>query len=74
MLLLKALRNRDILLLWVGQILSATGDEVYRVAFIWLAVSMIGPDTGFLVGSQVLALLLVTLFSGAWADQRKTLP
>jgi hypothetical protein len=76
MLLLKALRNRSIALLWGGQALSAIGDEIYRVALIWFAVTLIGPDTGYLAAGQCASLLALSLIGGKWADRwdhRKTM-
>lgn len=69
MMMLKALRNRPIALLWGGQALSAIGDEIYRVALIWLAVSLIGADTGFLAAGQCAAVLTFSLIGGRWADR-----
>ncbi|MFI5360964.1 MAG: MFS transporter [Elusimicrobiota bacterium] len=69
MLLLKALRSRSIRLLWSGQALSAIGDEIYRVALIWLAVGLIGADAGYLAAAQAGALLLLSLVGGHWADR-----
>jgi hypothetical protein len=67
-LMLKALRNRSIALLWSGQAASAIGDEIYRVALIWVAVGLIGPDTGYLAAGQAAALLTLSLVGGKWAD------
>ncbi|MFI5345747.1 MAG: MFS transporter [Elusimicrobiota bacterium] len=69
MLMLKALRERSIRLLWSGQALSAIGDEIYRVALIWLAVGLIGEDTGYLAAAQSGALLTLCLVGGHWADR-----
>jgi DHA3 family macrolide efflux protein-like MFS transporter len=68
MLFRQALSNYKIRSLWFAQVLSATGDEVYRVAFVWVSVSVIGANTGYLAASQYFILLLVTLFGGKWAD------
>ena len=76
MLMLKALRTRALLLLWTGQALSAVGDEIYRVALIWLAVGLIGEDAGYLAAAQSGALFVLSLLGGHWADRwdhRKTL-
>src|SRR3569833_1451781 len=62
--MLKALRERSIALLWGGQWLSSIGDEIYRVALIWLAVGLIGADAGYLSAAQSAALLLLTLIGG----------
>jgi MFS transporter, DHA3 family, macrolide efflux protein len=66
--MLKALRERSIALLWGGQALSAIGDEIYRVALIWLAVGLIGEDAGYLAAAQAAALLILSLAGGHWAD------
>jgi MFS transporter, DHA3 family, macrolide efflux protein len=67
--MLKALRNRPIALLWSGQALSSIGDEIYRVALIWLAVGLIGANAGYLAAGQSAALLALSLFGGKWADR-----
>ncbi|HXT01234.1 MAG TPA: MFS transporter [Elusimicrobiota bacterium] len=67
--MLKALRERSIALLWGGQALSAVGDEIYRVALIWLAVGLIGADAGYLTAAQSAALLVLSLVGGHWADE-----
>lgn len=69
MLMLKALRERPIRLLWSGQALSAVGDEIYRVALIWLAVGLIGADTGYLAAAQSASLLALSVVGGHWADR-----
>jgi hypothetical protein len=69
MLMLKALRERSIAFLWSGQALSAIGDEIYRVALIWLAVGLIGEDAGYLSAAQSGALLFLSLVGGHWADE-----
>lgn len=69
MLMLKALKNRSITLLWLGQVGSSIGDEIYRVAFIWLAVDLVGSDTGYLASLQILAVMTFTLLGAKWADR-----
>jgi len=49
--------------------LSSIGDELYAMAFVWFAVTLIGANTGYLSAVQSLALVLVSLFGGKWADQ-----
>ena len=67
--MLKALKNRAVSRLWLGQVGSSIGDEVYRVAFIWLAVDFIGADTGYLASLQLVAVLAFGIFGGKWADR-----
>lgn len=68
MRMLRALRVRAVALLWTGQVLSAIGDEVFRVAVIWLVVGMVGADAGYLASAQSGALLALCLVGGRWAD------
>jgi hypothetical protein len=67
--MLRGLRKRAIALLWGGQALSAIGDEIYRVALIWLAVGLVGADAGYLAAAQSAALLVLSLVGGRWADR-----
>jgi DHA3 family macrolide efflux protein-like MFS transporter len=72
--MIHALKNRSILFLWSGQALSSIGDEIYRVAFVWIAVSLIGANSGYLAAGQAAALLLLSLIGGKWADHWDPLP
>jgi MFS family permease len=69
MLMLKALRNRSLALFWSGQALSSIGDEIFRVALMWLAVGLVGADAGYLGAAQYASLLLFCLIGGHWADR-----
>lgn len=68
MLLFYALKHPSLFLLWIGQLLSAIGSEVYRIAFTWILVGMIGPDTGYILATQVLAIIVVALLSEQHAE------
>ena len=63
------LRQRPIALLWGGQVFSCIGDEVYAVAFVWLAAGLIGTKAGYLTAIQAASILAFSLFGGIWADQ-----
>ena len=67
--MLKALRNRSIAKLWYGQALSSIGDEIYRVGLTWLAVGLIGANTGYLAAGQSAALMALSFVGGKWADR-----
>jgi DHA3 family macrolide efflux protein-like MFS transporter len=69
MLMFKALSRKSIFNLWTGQVFSAIGDEIYKVAFVWLSVEMIGSNTGYLASLQLIALLLFGIFGGKWSDR-----
>src|SRR4051812_42764615 len=69
MFVLKSLRSRPIALLWGGQVLSSLGDEVYKVAVAWIAISFIGKNAGYLMSVECAAVLVCGLFGGIWADR-----
>lgn len=67
--MLKALRHGAIRRLWFGQAMSSIGDEIYRVGLTWIAVGIIGADTGYLNSAQFLSLMILSFIGGKWADQ-----
>jgi hypothetical protein len=72
----RTLSHRPIFILWAGEAFSAIGDEIYKVALIWLAVKMVGSSAGYLAAGQAAAVLIVGLVGGVWADRwdpRKTM-
>lgn len=69
MSLAAALRTPPIRLLWVGQILSAVGDQFYLVAVLWLALDLVGHDAGFVSAATAGSVFVVALAAGAWADR-----
>jgi DHA3 family macrolide efflux protein-like MFS transporter len=69
MLMVEALRNRSLRRLWLGQVGSAVGDELFKIAFIWLAVQLLGSDTGYLASLQLAVGLGVGFFLGKWGDR-----
>ena len=71
--MLKALRHPPLARLWFGQALSSIGDEIYRVGLTWMAVGLIGKDTGYLTAGQFGALMILSLIGGKWADNWNSL-
>lgn len=69
MLMFRALSKKSIFNLWSGQVFSSIGDEIYKVAFVWLSVEMIGSNTGYLASLQLVALLLFGILGGKWSDR-----
>ena len=67
--MIRALRKPQILRLWFGQAFSSIGDEIYRVGLIWLAVGVMGANTGYLAAAQTASLMLLSFVGGKWADQ-----
>ncbi len=69
MRILAALRQRHLAVLWLGQVCSAIGDQVYGIAVIWFAVRVVGNQAGFIGAAQSAAALLVGLLGGVYADR-----
>ncbi len=69
MFILSPLRSKPISLLWGGQVLSAMGDEVYKIALVWLAIRLSGKDAGFLAAIEAGSILTFGLLGGAWAER-----
>ncbi|MGZ3694283.1 MAG: MFS transporter [Bdellovibrionota bacterium] len=67
--LFRALSHRPIFILWSGEAFSAIGDEIYKVALIWIAVKLIGSNAGYLAAAQAAAVLVFSLVGGYWADR-----
>jgi len=73
---LAPLANGPLARLWVGQSLSAIGDQVARMAVIWLSVELAGSGAGFVASAESAAVLVTALFAGAWTerwDARRTM-
>ena len=66
--MIRALRQPQLLRLWFGQASSSIGDEIYRVGLIWLAVGLMGENTGYLAAGQTASLMLLSFIGGRWAD------
>lgn len=66
--MIQALRQPQIMKLWIGQAFSSVGDEIYRVGLTWFAVSLLGANTGYLTAGQTAALMLLSFVGGKWAD------
>ncbi|HVI89755.1 MAG TPA: MFS transporter [Dongiaceae bacterium] len=63
------LANRRIAWLWVGQIGSVIGDNLYSVALAWFAVSLVGGNATYLVAAQALSIMLAGMIGGSLADR-----
>jgi hypothetical protein len=76
MRILAPLRRPAIFRLWLGQVLSNVGDEIYGIALIWIAADLIGPDAGYVAALQsasvFLSGLLAARFAETW-DHRRTM-
>jgi MFS transporter, DHA3 family, macrolide efflux protein len=67
--LYQTLTHRPIFMLWAGEALSAVGDEIYRVALTWIAVGLVGENTGYLSAAQAASLFFFSLVGGYWSDR-----
>jgi len=76
MQILAPLAHPPIARLWMGQTLSALGDQAHNMALIWLAVQLAGADAGFVSAAECAAVLAAALFAGPIVDRwdpRKTM-
>ncbi len=63
------LRQRHLAILWVSQVLSAIGDQLYAIAVIWTAVRVAGGGAGIVAAAGTVATLLFGMLGGVYADR-----
>jgi len=70
-LLKKIFINRNLTYLWAGQVASQSGDSIYQIGLIWLALEMSGSEavTGLVAMSMYLPAVALSIFAGAAADR-----
>jgi len=70
-LLKKIFLNRNLTLLWAGQVASQSGDSIYQIGLIWLVLEMSGSEavTGLAAMSMYLPAVALSVFAGAAADR-----
>jgi len=76
MQILKPLSHGPIARLWAGLSFAAIGDQLYRMALIWLSVELAGEEAGWVSAAESAAVLATALFVGAWTerwDHRRTM-
>lgn len=66
---LRPLKDRAIAILWLGMAASTIGEDVFRVAIIWLAVEIAGNQAGLVTAAQNATMLVVGLTAGAIAER-----
>jgi MFS family permease len=69
MFVLTPLKRPPIALLWASQLLTALGEELFRIALIWLAATLIGGAAGYVAAMQQIAVLVLSLFGGVLVDR-----
>ena len=63
--------NRNLVLLWIGHIISHGGDAIYQIALPWLVLELTGSKTttSLVAVSAYLPAVLFSLFSGVLVDR-----
>lgn len=70
-------RDRNFLILWAGQAITAYGDQIAVVALPLLAISTLGAtpwQMGLLGAAGRLPFVLLALFVGVWVDRQRRRP
>lgn len=67
----KIFQTRDLTLLWVGQVISQSGDSIFQIGLLWLALELSGSETitGLVAMSSYLPAVALGLFAGVAADR-----
>ena len=63
--------NHDIFYLWLGQIISQSGDSIFQIGLLWVLLELTGSkaQTGLVAMAAYLPTLLFGLYSGALVDR-----
>jgi DHA3 family macrolide efflux protein-like MFS transporter len=65
----RPLKDRAVLTVWSGLCASTVGEDLFRVASVWLAVEVAGNMVGLVTGVQYVAMLVAGLFGGVLFDR-----
>src|SRR3954453_1702872 len=65
----RMLRQRQLAILWMSQVLSAIGDQLYAIAVIWTAVQVAGAGAGVVAAAGTAAALACGMLGGVYADR-----
>ena len=65
----RPLADRAVLTVWSGLCTSTIGEDLFRVASVWLAVEVAGNMVGLVTGAQYVAMLVAGLFGGVLFDR-----
>jgi DHA3 family macrolide efflux protein-like MFS transporter len=70
----RPLQDRAVLTVWLGLNASTVGEDLFRVAVVWLAVEAAGNLAGLIIAAQYAVMLIVGLFGSvvldAWRPDR----
>jgi len=67
---LQMLRRRHLAILWLSQILSAIGDNLYTIAVVWIAVQVACSGAGLAVAAQSVSALAFGLLGASMPTDR----
>lgn len=65
----RPLADRAVMTVWSGLCTSTVGEDLFRVASVWLAVEAAGNMVGLVTGVQYVAMLIAGLFGGVIFDR-----
>ena len=65
----RLLCRRDLAILWLSQVLSAIGDQIYLLAAIWIAVQISPAAAALVAGADFVAALICGLLGGIYTDR-----
>ena len=65
----RPLQDRAVLIVWSGLCTSTIGEDLFRVASVWLAVEVAGNMVGLVTGVQYVTMLVAGLFGGVLFDR-----
>jgi hypothetical protein len=65
----RPLADRAVLTVWSGLCTSTVGEDLFRVASVWLAVEVAGNMVGLIASVQYVAMLVTGLFGGVIFDR-----
>ncbi len=63
------LKKRQLLILWLSQMLSAFGDHLFFIAITWLAVNEVGASAAYVIGVGTISSLVFGPIGGVFSDR-----
>lgn len=66
---LRPLRDPAVATIWSGLAASTIGEDLFRVAVVWIAAEQIGNAAGYVNAAQYGAMLVVGLLGASWFDR-----
>jgi MFS family permease len=68
----KIFQNRNLALLWLGQMASQSGDSIYQIGLLWIVLELSGSTsvTGIVAMASYLPAVLLSMLAGVTADRK----